>query len=188
MQHADMEKDYYSILGAAKTASQDEIEQLYKRLAMRHHPDRGGDAEEMKAINEAYRVLGNAASRRAYHSRHQRSDDTLSAVGPPLSPPSALLPDTVLGRLVGALFFLLAGLVFLFSVRIYYIRFMWPIFLVAAFVVIFGVWKVHAVMVFARDSLAPSHPVRRYLWVQELVFWFLVCSGTYGIYFLMSMS
>ncbi|SRR6266545_5204857 len=186
MQRPDMEKDYYSILGATKTASQDEIEHLYKRLAMRHHPDRGGDAEEMKAINQAYRVLGNAASRRAYHSRHQRSDDPFRAVGPPLSPPSALLPDTVPGRLVGALFFLLAGLVFLFLVRIYYIRFMWPIFLVAAFVVILGVWKVHAVMVFARNSLAPSHPVRRYLWVQELVFWFLVCGGTYAIYLLMS--
>jgi DnaJ domain len=186
MQNPDMEKDYYSILGAAKTASQEEIEHLYKRLAMRHHPDRGGDAEEMKAINEAYRVLGNAAKRRAYHSRQQQIDDTLSAVEPPMSPPSALMPDTVSGRLVRALFFLLAGLVFLFLVRIYYIRFMWPIFVVAAFVVIFGVWKVHAVMVFAQNRLAPSHPVCRYQWIQEIVFWFLVCGGTYGIYHLMS--
>jgi hypothetical protein len=186
MNNPDVEKDYYSILGAGETASQDEIEHLYKHLAMRHHPDRGGDAEEMKAINEAYRVLGNAATRRAYDSRHQRSDDALSAVGPPLSQPSALLPDTVPGRLVGALLFLLAGLVFLFLVRIYYIRFMWPIFLVATFVVIFGVWKVHAVMVFARKSVAPSHPVRRYVWVQELAFWSMVCVALYGIYLLMS--
>jgi DnaJ-like protein len=212
MSHPDAEREYYSILGAGETASQDEIERLYKRLARRHHPDRGGDAEEMKAINEAYRVLGNAATRRAYDgnaatrraydenaasrsydSRHQRGDDALSAVddavnavGAPLSPPSELLPDTVPGRLVGALFFLLAGLVFLFLVRIYYIRFMWPIFLIAAFVVIFGVWKVHRVMVFARKSVAPSHPVRRYVWIQELAFWSMVCAGAYGIYLLMS--
>jgi hypothetical protein len=206
MSHPDMEKDYYSILGAGEAASQDEIERLYKRLARQHHPDRGGDAEEMKAINEAYRVLGNAATRRAYDgnaatrqaydgnvatrraydSRPQRSDDASSAVGSSLSPPSVLLPDTVPGGLVGALFFLLAGLVSLFLVRIYYIRFMWPIFLVAAFVVIFGVWKVHSVMVFARKSVAPSHPVRRYAWVQELVFWSMVCVGAYGIYLLMS--
>ncbi|HLE61856.1 MAG TPA: hypothetical protein VI750_01890, partial [Pyrinomonadaceae bacterium] len=141
---------------------------------------------EMRAISEAYRVLGNAATRRAYDSRHQRSDDALSAVGSPLSPPSALLPDTVPGRLVGALFFLLAGLIFLFLVRIHYIRFMWPIFLIAAFVVIFGVWKVHAVMVFARKSVAPSHPVRCYVWVQELAFWSMGCVGAYGIYLLMS--
>jgi len=186
MSHPDVEKDYYSILGAGETASPDEIERLYKRLAMRHHPDRGGDAEEMKAINEAYQVLGNAATRRAYDSRHQRSHDALSAVGPPLSPPSALLPDTVPGRLVGALFFLLAALVFLFLVRVYYIRFMWPVLFVAALVVMFGVWKVHAVMVFARRSVAPSHPVRRYVWVQELAFWSMVCVGAFGIYLLMS--
>ena len=186
MSHSDVEKDYYSILGAGETASPDEIERLYKRLARRHHPDRGGDVEEMKAINEAYRVLGNAATRRAYDSRRQRSNDALSAVAPPLSPPSALLPDTVPGRLVGALCFLLAGLVLLFLVRIYYIRFMWPFLLIAAFVVIFGVWKVHTVMVFAQKSVAPSHPARRYVWVQELVFWSIVCVGAYGIYLLMS--
>ena len=202
MSHPDVEKDYYSILGAGKTASQDEIERLYKRLARRHHPDRGGDAEEMKAINEAYRVLGNPASRRAYDEnaalrraydtqrsydlRHQGSDDALRAVVEPLSPPSALLPDTVRGRLVGALFLLLAGLVFLFLVRIYYIRFMWPFLLAAAFVVILGVWKVHAVMVFARKSVAPSHPLRRNLWIQELAFWSMVSAGAYGAYLLLT--
>jgi len=199
MSHSDVEKDYYSILGAGETASQDEIERLYKRLARRHHPDRGGDAEEMKAINEAYRVLGNAATRRVYDSRHahasrhQRSDDPLNGVdddlrvvGSPLSRPAALLPNTVPGRLVGALFFLLAGLVFLFLVRIYYIRFMWPILLAAAAVVIFGVWKVHGVMVFARQGVAPSHPVSRYVWIQELAFWSIVCAGAYGIYLLIS--
>lgn len=139
MSQAELERDYYSILGAGETASQDEIERLYKSLARRHHPDRGGDAEEMKAINEAYGVLGDADARRAYDSRHQRSEDALRAVVPPLSPPSALLPDTLRGRLVAALFFLLAGLVSLFLVRIYYIRFMWPILLFAAFAVIFGV-------------------------------------------------
>ena len=44
MSHPDVEKDYYSILGAGETASPDEIERLYKRLAKRHHPDRGGSA------------------------------------------------------------------------------------------------------------------------------------------------
>ena len=196
--HPEVEKDYYSILGAGETASQDEIERLYKRLARRHHPDRGGDAEEMKAINEAYQVLGNAATRQAYDSQHaydsrhsydsphQRNDDALRAVGKPLSPPSVLLPDTVAGQLVGALFFLLAGLVFLFLVRIYYIRFMWPLLLAAAFVVILGVWKVHAVMIFARKRVAPSHPARRYVWIQELAFWSMVCAGAYGIYLLRS--
>jgi len=178
-------EDYYAILGAGKTASQDEIERLYKRLAKQHHPDRGGDAELMKAINEAYRVLGNEEMRRLYDSQIPESAEALRPVVPPLSPPSTLLPDTVPGRILGASLFLLGGLVFLFLVRIYFIRFMWPILLVAALVVILGVRKLHAAMVYARKSLAPSHFWRRYVWVQELAFWFIVCGGAYGIYLLM---
>jgi hypothetical protein len=179
-------EDYYAILGAGKTSSQDEIERLYKRLARQHHPDRGGDAELMKAINEAYRVLGNEDTRRLYDSQIPESVGALRPVVPPLSPPSALLPDTVTGRLIGASLFLLAGLVFLFLVRIYYIRFMWPILLAAALVVILGVRKLHGVMVFARKSLAPSHSWRHYVWVQELAFWIIVGGGAYGFYLLLS--
>jgi len=43
-------KNYYEILGAAEDAAQDVIERLYKRIAKQHHPDRGGDEEDMKAI------------------------------------------------------------------------------------------------------------------------------------------
>ena len=179
-------EDYYGILGARRTASQDEIERLYKRLAKQHHPDRGGDAEEMKTINEAYRVLGNADTRRLYDSHFPVSDDALPPVVPPLTPPAALLPDTVSGRLIGASLFLLAGLTLLFLVRIYFIRFMWPVLLAAVLVVILGVRKLHAAMVLARKSLAPSHSLRRYVWVQELGFWFIVCGGAYGIYLLLS--
>jgi|SRR5687767_113608 len=179
-------ENYYAILGAGKTASPDEIERLYKHLARQHHPDRGGDAEVMKVINEAYRVLGNEDTRRLYDSHIQVSEAALRSVVPPLSPPSALLPDTVAGRLISASLVLLIGLTFLFLVRIYYIRFMWPIFIVAALVVILGVRKLHRVMVFGRESLAPSHSMRRNVWVQELAFWFIVCGGAYGIYLLMS--
>lgn len=86
---------------------------------------------------------------------------------------------------MGALLFLLAGLTFLFLIRIYYIRFMWPVLLAAAIVVILGVRKLHAVMVFARKSLAPSDSWRHYLWAQELAFWFIVSGGAYGIYLLL---
>jgi hypothetical protein len=191
MSHPDAQKDYYSILGVGETASQDEIERLYKRLARRHHPDRGGDAEEMKAINEAYRVLGNAASRHDYDSQRayqpsQRSADPVRSVASPLSRPSEVLPNTVSGQLVGAAFILLAGLAFLFLVKIYYIRFMWPIFVGAALVVVFGVWKAHEVMVLARKTVASTHPLKTYIWIQEIAFWLMVCAGSYFIYQVMS--
>ena len=179
------EQDYYSILGASETASQREIERLYKILARRHHPDRGGDAEEMKAINEAYRVLGNADARRSYDSTRQADYEAPRAVTPPLSSPSSFLPDSALGRLTSASFFLLGALIFLFLVRIYYIRFMWPLLIVAVLGVVYGIWKVHKAMVFARKSFGESHSAWAYVWLQELIFWSVVCGAAIGIYLLM---
>lgn len=39
------ESDYYAILGVDRNASQEEIKRSYKRLALKHHPDRGGNGE-----------------------------------------------------------------------------------------------------------------------------------------------
>lgn len=58
--------DYYEILGVAKGASTDEIKKAYRKLAMKYHPDQGGDQEKFKEINEAYQVLGDDAKRRQY--------------------------------------------------------------------------------------------------------------------------
>jgi DnaJ-class molecular chaperone len=49
--------DYYSILGVSKTASTEDIKKAYRKLAMKHHPDKGGDEARFKQINEAYSVL-----------------------------------------------------------------------------------------------------------------------------------
>ncbi|MFA6322646.1 MAG: molecular chaperone DnaJ [Candidatus Buchananbacteria bacterium] len=61
-----MAKDFYEILGVAKTASQDEIRKAYYKLAHQHHPHKGGDEAKMKEINEAYGVLGNEEKRKQY--------------------------------------------------------------------------------------------------------------------------
>lgn len=58
--------EFYERLGVEKTASAEEIRKAYKRLAMKHHPDRGGDSETLSKINEAYTVLKDPEKRRAY--------------------------------------------------------------------------------------------------------------------------
>ncbi len=58
--------DYYKVLGVVESSSQDDIKKAYRKLSLKHHPDRGGDGEQFKKINEAYSVLGDPEKRRMY--------------------------------------------------------------------------------------------------------------------------
>ena len=62
-----MSKDFYTILGVPRTATQDEIKRAYRKLAHEYHPDKkGGNEEKFKEINEAYQVLSDSKKRSNY--------------------------------------------------------------------------------------------------------------------------
>jgi curved DNA-binding protein CbpA len=178
------ERDHYATLGAGRDEARAEIERRYKRLARVHHPDRGGDEEEMKAVNEAWGVLSDADARREYDERHPQYVSTPYAAHRPVSSPGAKA-DPVSGRVVGAFLCLFAGLVLLFLVKAHYVMFLWPLALLAVGVVLFGVLMAHGAMTFAREQVRPGHFARRFVWAQEVFFWACVLSGVYGVYLLL---
>lgn len=59
-------RDYYEVLGVGKGASADELKKAYRRLAVQHHPDRGGDETKFKEVSEAYEVLKDDSKRKRY--------------------------------------------------------------------------------------------------------------------------
>ena len=59
-------RDYYEVLGVGKGASADEIKKAFRRAAVEHHPDKGGDEAKFKELNEAYEVLKDDKKRQRY--------------------------------------------------------------------------------------------------------------------------
>jgi hypothetical protein len=185
MKDSETGKDYYSILGAGAGEQRDEIERRYKRLAQQHHPDRGGDEEEMKSINEAWRVLGDADARRDYDTTRARTRPReVYRTHAPVSSPAAHA-DPLSGRIVGAMLCVFVGLVLLFLVKAQYVVFLWPLALLAFGIVAFGILMAHGALTFARERVAATHPMRRLVWAQEIFFWSCVAGGGFAVYFML---
>jgi curved DNA-binding protein CbpA len=189
MAQFDANKDYYSTLGAERGSTAGEIERLYKRLAVQHHPDRGGCEEEMKALNEAYGVLKDAETRRAYDVEREACTDEeafdFDDSYAPVSSPGATA-DAVSGQCAGAALCLAAGLFLLLLVRFQWMWFLWPMIILAALVIFFGVLMAHGAMLSIREQYDDSHPSHRHTGLQEAAFWSLVCAGGYGVYLVMT--
>merc|ERR1719316_2079358 len=56
----------YEVLGVEKNAGPDQIRKAYKRMAAKHHPDKGGDEEHFKDIQKANEILSDERKRELY--------------------------------------------------------------------------------------------------------------------------
>ena len=75
-------KDYYEVLGVARDVNESDLKKAYKRMASKHHPDKGGDEEKFKEAKEAYDILSNAQKRAAYDQYGHAGVDPSAAGGP----------------------------------------------------------------------------------------------------------
>lgn len=72
-------KNYYDTLGVNETASDSEIKSAFRKLASQHHPDKGGDANKFKEINEAYDTLKNTQRRQEYDTMRKYGERSAGA-------------------------------------------------------------------------------------------------------------
>ena len=78
-------RDYYEVLGVSRKASEDELKKAYRKVAMKHHPDRNpGDKkaeEKFKEASEAFEVLGDREKRARYDQFGHAAEGMGSGMG-----------------------------------------------------------------------------------------------------------
>ncbi len=184
MSQFDSNKDYYGVLGVDKDASPVEIYRQYKREAAKHHPDRGGNEERMKSLNEAYGVLKDKHLRTSYDAGRRRPVTPQGFT--PVTTPAAR-DVGVLGHCLSALLCLIGGLFLLLLVRFQWMWFLWPLAIVALMVLAFGVLLARSAMVAVNASLPVTNPFKRHTRLQEAAFWVAIVSCGYGLYVVMTL-
>lgn len=70
--------DYYNVLGVSREASQSDIKKAFRKLALEHHPDKGGNPDKFKEIQEAYELLSDPDRRNEYDNPSHGIDNIFS--------------------------------------------------------------------------------------------------------------
>jgi DnaJ family protein A protein 2 len=83
----------YDVLGLTKDASTSDIKKAYHKLAREHHPDKGGDPEKFKKVQEAYEILSDPQKR-----------ENFDRFGTPDAPPQGPNPNDIFAQMFGGAF------------------------------------------------------------------------------------
>jgi hypothetical protein len=138
-------------------------------------------------LNEAYGVLKDTSLRRTYDAVQQPTRSATAASGAVRVTTPTARDVGVFGHCLSAGLCLTAGLFLLLLLRAQWIWFLWPLAILAVFVVGFGVLLARSAMVKVNESLPVTNRFKRHTKIQELAFWVVIITSGYGLYLLMSL-
>jgi DnaJ family protein A protein 2 len=84
----EMSKNLYSVLGVNRNADTAEIRTAYKQLAREHHPDKGGDPEKFKDLQQAHEILSDDSKRRNYDMTGSTTEQPEQSMNTPFGMPN----------------------------------------------------------------------------------------------------
>jgi DnaJ family protein A protein 2 len=76
-----MEKTHYDTLNVSENAGIDEIKKAYRKLCLKHHPDKGGDVNIFKEISSAYETIGDSQKRNEYDAMRKNPFMRMNSMG-----------------------------------------------------------------------------------------------------------
>jgi hypothetical protein len=181
MNKFDPKKDYYRVLGINEGASKEEVDRAYRSAARRRHPDGGGSEEDMKSLNEAHDILGDAATRKAYDAERKPEQIAYgsSAVFDPDAASRAgtlnipVANQDLAGLLMGAATCFAVGIPLLLLIEMQWMFFLWPLRLMSLAALGLGVLMAHSALRVKHRYLrsANANYSRSLFMLHEVVFW-----------------
>lgn len=190
MRDFDPTKDYYEVLAVHEDATQEEIEKMYRRQAVKHHPDRGGSEEAMKDLNEAHNILKDPATRIAYDAARRELDEFAAEPWARTSPSFSHswqanksttgepTGEDLFGRMVATAAFLGIGFLLLLFVETQYLFFLWPLRLLAWGLIGLGLYYAHAAFKLKQRDVKS----KGYQQLSAGLFWLLVAGFAYLLF------
>jgi hypothetical protein len=171
------QRDFYQRLLCHENASQEEIELSFKRLAMKHHPDRGGEEGDMKAINEAYEVLRDRRTRALYDSMRRQI-----RAAPIIPYRPEVRSETTRGWIAGTLILVSLGTFLLLLSRFQALEIAYVLLTTGLLLILIGLIMARTAIAQSRRHTTIGHS-RKYIWFQETFFWAFVGGVIYATYF-----
>jgi hypothetical protein len=181
IQKFDSTIDYYSVLGVEENATQQEVDQAFRKQARLRHPDGGGSDEAMKSLNEAHDILSDVETRNAYDlaRRPKRASyPSPQAFDPEAASRAGTLkipvsdPDLA-GLLMGAAACFGVGIPLLLLVEMQWVFFLWPLRIMSLAAIGVGVFMAHSALRVKHRKLknASRDYPRSMFALSELAFW-----------------